>query len=45
MNDLKIVKYEKRILTRILNSLLYATTPSRGGEIGRRGGLKIRCQR
>ena len=44
-HDLKVIKCVKLRLTRKSNSLLYPSTPTRGGEIGRRGGLKIRCQR
>ena len=43
--DLKISNCNNLSLTTIRNTLLYAHNLSRGGEIGRRGGFKIRCQR
>ncbi len=43
--DLILSNCKKLALTSCQKSLLYPSTPTRGGEIGRRGGLKIRCQR
>ena len=45
MIALKISSQAINALTGIFLSLIYAALATRGGEIGRRGGLKIHCQR